>query len=110
MYLKGEIPDRGEFENEGYMKVDGSARTMEWGAEVYRDYSGQMEVTENGSGDSSNVTVRLWFGEESVEGDIQEASNEERDPLEESLTRTLESIKNQLEEGAGKEPAPSPEG
>ena len=38
--LEGEIPDRGEFESEGYFQVDAENLRMEWGAEVYRDYSG----------------------------------------------------------------------
>ena len=38
--MRGEIPDRGEFESEGYLSVYESARRMEWGAEVSRDYSG----------------------------------------------------------------------
>lgn len=40
LYLRGEIPDRGEFENEGYLDVDQETREMKWGAEVARDYSG----------------------------------------------------------------------
>lgn len=108
VWLKGEIPDQGEFENEGYLNVDQASRRMEWGAEVYRDYSGELEVAENGNGGSA-VTVRLWFGEQSVEGQIQEQSSQDRDPLEESLERTLESVRQQIEEGAGKEPPPSPQ-
>jgi hypothetical protein len=54
------------------------------------------------------VTVHLWFGERSVEDQVQEESSEERNPLEESLSATLESIRRQLEEGSGKvEPPPT---
>ncbi len=95
------IPDRGEFESEGYLDVDADARTMRWGSETDRDYSGRLEVTEAGEG-RSEVTVHLSFGPRSVEGEIQDQSSDDRNPLEESLARTLESIRRQIEEGSGK--------
>lgn len=104
-----EIPDRGEFESEGYLDVDAETRTMRWGAESDRDYSGRLEVAEDGDG-QSEVTVHLSFGPRSVEGEIQEESSEDRNPLEESLSATLESIRRQIEEGSGKLPPTSPEG
>ncbi|WP_047863823.1 SRPBCC family protein [Rubrobacter aplysinae] len=109
LWLKGEIPDRGEFENEGYIRTDEGTRTLEWGAEVSRDYSGRLEVHETSDG-GSNVEVQLWFGPRTVEGEIQEESSGDRDPLEEGVSATLDSIQSQLEEGAGKQPQPSPEG
>lgn len=108
LWLRGEIPGQGEFENKGCFRVHEQERRMEWGAEVYRDYSGELSVSENGGGKSA-VTVRLRFGPQTVEGEIQEQSDEGRDPLAESVDRTLESIKQQIEEGAGKEPQPSPQ-
>ena len=104
-----EIPDRGEFESEGYFDVYAEALTMRWGAETGRDYSGRLTVAEAGDG-QSEVTVHLSFGPRSVEGEIQEDSSEERNPLEESLAATLESIRRQIEDGLGKLPQPSPEG
>ena len=104
-----EIPDRGEFESEGYFDVDAEARTMRWGAETDRDYSGRLTVAEAGDG-QSEVTVHLSFGPRSVEGEIQEDSSDDRNPLEESLEATLESIRRQIEEGSGKLSPPSPEG
>ena len=100
LWLRGEIPNRGEFENEGYLSVDESDRRMEWGAEVSRDYSGQLTVAEHDGG--SEVTVNLSFGERSVEGEIEDESNEDRHPLEDGLAETLESIRRQIEEGSGK--------
>ena len=61
------IPDQGEFESEGYFDVDEDARRMEWGAEVSRDYSGWLTVSETGAG-ASEVTVHLSFGERSAFG------------------------------------------
>jgi hypothetical protein len=98
--MRGEIPDRDEFESEGYLSVHESARRMEWGAEVSRDYSGWLTVAEADGG--SEVTVHLSFGERSAEGEIQEESGEDRDPLGEAVGATLESIRRQIEEGAGK--------
>lgn len=107
--LKGEIPDRGEFESEGYFSADEDERRMEWGAETDRDYSGWLQVSDRDD-NKSEVTVHLDFGERSVEGQIQEESREGRDPLEEALAATLESIRRQLEEGSGKVRPPSPRG
>lgn len=106
--MQVEIPDRGEFESEGYFDVNADARTMRWGAEADRDYSGRLTVAEIGDGESE-VTVHLSFGPRSVEGEIQEGSSDDRNPLEESLAATLESIRRQIEEGSGKLSPPSPE-
>jgi len=99
--LKVEIPDRYEAESEGYFSVDNDARRMEWGAEMGRDYSGWLTVEELGEAES-NVTVHLSFGPRSVEEEIQEDSEGERDPLEEGIEATLESIRRQIEEASGK--------
>ena len=104
-----EIPDRGEFESEGYLDVDAGARTMRWGDDTDRDYSGWLEVAEAGDG-ASEVTVHLSFGPRTVEGEIQEQSSDDRNPLEEALGATLESIRRQIEEGSGKLPTPPQEG
>jgi len=54
------------------------------------------------------VTVHLNFGERSVEPEIREQTPEGRDPLAEGVSATLESIRRQIEEGAGKvEPPPN---
>lgn len=99
--LRVEIPDRYETEGEGYFSVDDDARRMEWGTEMGRDYSGWLTVEERGDAES-NVTVHLFFGTRSVEEEIQEESDAERDPLEEGIEATLESIRRQIEEASGK--------
>ena len=40
----------GTFDAEGYFAVDEGQRRMQWGAEVQRDYSGWLEVAEDGDG------------------------------------------------------------
>ena len=102
-----EIPGRGEFDSEGYLDVD--ARTMRWGAESGRGYSGRLDGAGAGEG-ACRVTVQLSFGPRSAEPEIQERSSEDRDPLQESLAATLQSIRRQIEEGSGKQPSPSQEG
>ena len=98
------------FDAEGYLDVDEGARRMEWGAEVSRDYSGWLAVAES-SGGASEVTVHLSFGERSAEPEISESSPEGQDPLAEGISATLESIRRQIEEGAGKvDPPPLPPG
>jgi hypothetical protein len=48
------------------------------------------------------VTVHLSFGERSVEPEIREQTPEGQDPLADGISATLESIRRQIEEGAGK--------
>ncbi len=57
LYLRDEIPDRGEFESKGYLETDGEAREMRWEAESSRDYFGSLKVDE--AADGSLVTVHL---------------------------------------------------
>ncbi|HKH77454.1 MAG TPA: SRPBCC family protein [Rubrobacteraceae bacterium] len=109
IWTKGEIPDRGEFEGEGYFRVFEEYRRIEWGAEVGRDYSGRLQVADLQDG-KSEVAVQLYFGERSVEGEIQEECGEGRDPLVEGIDATLESIRRQIEEGSGKVKQPSATG
>jgi len=101
---------RGTFEAEGYLAVDERERRMEWGAEAGRDYSGWLAVANHAEG-ASEVVVHLSFGERSAAPGIQERASEDRDPLAEGITATLESIRRQIEEGSGKvEAPPLPEG
>jgi hypothetical protein len=79
------------------------------GAEEERDYSGWLDVAEGASG--SQVTMHLFFVERSVEPEMREQTPEGRNPLAEGVSATLESIRRQVEEGAGKvEPPPPPAG
>ena len=97
-----EYPEGGStFDSESYLAVDEGRKRMEWGAEVERDYSGWLEVADAVDG-QSQVTVHLNFGERSVEPEIKEQTPEGRDPLAEGVSATLESIRRQIEEGAGK--------
>ena len=97
----------GGFDAEGYLAVDDRERRMEWGAEGGRDYSGWLTVGNHGES-GSEVIVHLSFGERSVEPEIREQSGEDRDPLEEGIAATLESIRRQIEEGSGKVETPAP--
>ena len=101
-----EYPNGDSFDSEGYFDIDEGARRMEWGAEVQRDYSGWLTVAE-ADGNRSEVTVQLSFGPRSAEPEIQEEAPEGRDPLEEGISATLESIRRQIEEGTGKGAAPA---
>ena len=93
------------FVAEGYVLVDESARRMEWGAESGRDYSGFLTVAEVDGG--SEVTVHLSLGERSAEANIPSAPDG-RDPLQEGISATLESIRRRIEEGSGKVATPPP--
>jgi uncharacterized protein YndB with AHSA1/START domain len=97
----------GTFEAEGYLAVDERERRMEWGAEAGRDYSGWLTVANRGEG-ASEVVVHLSFGERSAGPEIEQRSPEDRDPLAEGISATLESIRRQVEEGSGKLEAPPP--
>ena len=102
-----EFPNGTSFDSEGYLATDEHERRMEWGAESDRDYSGWLTVGNRGEG-GSEVVVHLSFGERSVEDDIQEGAPADRDPVEEGIDATLESIRRQIEEGAGKVQPPTP--
>jgi uncharacterized membrane protein len=104
--LSLEIPNRDSFDSEGYLDADRSARRLRWGAEFSRDYSGWLQVEETGEG-QSRVRVHLSFGPRSVEGEM-EGQTGDRDPLAEGVSATLESIRRQIEEGAGKVQPPPP--
>ena len=99
--LQVEIPGHYETEGEGYFHADEEARRLEWGAEFSRDYSGWLTVEESAENECV-VTAHLSFGSRSVEGEAQGESGDDRDPMEEGISRTLESIRRQLEEGRGK--------
>ena len=97
------------FTAEGYLAVDETERRMEWGAEAGRDYSGWLTVGDHGE-EGSEVVVHLSFGERSAEPEISEETSEDREPVEEGISATLESIRRQIEEGAGKVEAPAAPG
>ena len=104
-----EFPNGSSFDAEGYLAPDERERRMAWGSETERDYSGWLTVGNHGEG-GSEVIVHLSFGERSAEGDIQGAPAD-RNPIEEGIGATLESIRRQIEEGASKlQPPPPPEG
>ncbi len=105
--LQGEIPNQGTFEGDGYFRVYEDERRMEWGANVGRDYSGQLQVTEQGA-NSSEVTVMLQFGPRSVDQEVQEQAGDDRNPAQEALAATLESIRRQVEGEGGKVMPPPP--
>ena len=94
LHLEGTSPD-GDFASEGYFRVYPEERRMEWGAEVSRRYSGWMIVRESGE-QSCMLTVHLEFGPRSVEPDIQQRSGPDEDPLEESLTNTIMTIREKV--------------
>jgi hypothetical protein len=59
----------------------------------------------------SEVVVHLTFGERSAQTEIEDQTPEGEYPMAEGISRTLESIRRQIEEGAGKlETPPPPEG
>ena len=93
------------FDAEGYLSIDGNARRMEWGAESGRDYSGHLTVVETVNG--SEVTVHLSLGERSAEADLSSVEDG-KDPMQEGIAATMESIRRQIEDGSGKVKTPPP--
>jgi len=105
--LQGEVPHHGKIDGQGYVRVQTARKRMEWGANVGRDYSGSLAVTDTGDGHSA-LTVELAFGPRSVEPEAQRDAGPGRDPLEEGVSATLESIRRQVEGEGGKVIPPSP--
>ena len=96
-----------EYDADGYFRTDKDAHRIEWGADE-QYYSGWLEVT--GQGDNSTMTVHLSFsgGPPAGQGDAPSDENNDapnRDEIQEGLVKSLESIKNFVEEGrsGGKE-------
>ncbi len=106
VHLVGEIKGQ-QFENDGWFLADESARTLRWGAQTERTYSGRLEVTEDGDG--ARLSVHLDFGPGSPDDAIQEQSGD-RDPVHEALGATLQSVKQQVEGTGGKVTPPEPPG
>ncbi len=107
--LTGNDPDGNEFHGQGYYRVKDDERTMEWGSNTAREYSGHLRVEETGEG-SSSVTVHLEFGPRSEpHQEMQERSSDDREPAEEALAATLETIRLQVEEGGGTVMPPHPD-
>ena len=106
--LKTPEDEQRTFDAEGFVSVDQDARRMEWGAESGRDYAGYLTVAETDGG--SEVTVHLSLGERSAEADLSSVQDG-RDPMQEGIAATMESIRRQIEDGSGKvETPPPPEG
>lgn len=105
--LKGEIKGQ-EFTNEGYLRADRGQRRLEWGADAERTYSGFLTVQEAGGG--SLVSVTLRFGPNSPDAQMQEQAGEDRDPVQEALAATLESVRRQVTGEGGKVLPPEPPG
>ena len=96
-----------EYDADGFFRTDKDAHRIEWGADE-QYYSGWLEVT--GQGDDSSMTVHLSFsgGPPAGQGDAPSDENNNapnRDEIQEGLVKSLESIKNFVEEGrsGGKE-------
>jgi len=107
--LRGHDPDGEEFRGQGYYRVQEDERTLEWGSNAERQYSGRLRVDAAGDGRSS-VTVHLEFGPRSEpHQEMQERSSDDRDPAEEALAATLETIRLQVEEGGGTVMPPRPD-
>lgn len=98
VHLVGEVKGQ-QFENDGWFLADEAARTLRWGAQTERTYSGRLEVTEDGDG--SRLLVHLEFGPEGPDEEMQQQSGD-RDLVGEALAATLQSIKQQVEGTGGK--------
>ncbi len=68
MHLVGEIQGQ-RFENTGWFLADEAARTLRWGAQAERTYSGRLQVIEDGGG--SRLLVHPEFGPGSPDDEVQ---------------------------------------
>ncbi|WNV75860.1 SRPBCC family protein [Geodermatophilus sp. DSM 44513] len=106
VHLVGEVKGH-RFENDGWFLADADARTLRWGAQTERTYSGRLDVADDGGG--TRLTVHLDFGPGGPEEQIQ-AQSGDRDPVHEGLGAALQSIKQQVEGTGGKVLPPEPPG
>ncbi|SNT00202.1 Polyketide cyclase / dehydrase and lipid transport [Geodermatophilus pulveris] len=106
VHLVGEVKGQ-RFENDGWFLADADARTLRWGAQTERTYGGRLDVGEDGDG--ARLHVRLEFGPNSPDEEMQQQSGD-RDVVHEALAATLQSVKQQLEGTGGKVLPPEPPG
>ena len=106
VHLVGEVKGT-RFENDGWFLADEGARTLRWGAQTDRTYSGRLQVSADGDG--SRVDVHLEFGPHGPDQGLQEQAGA-RDPVHEALAATLQSVKQQVEGTGGKVLPPEPPG
>ena len=97
--VQGEVEGH-EYDADGYFRKDEAKRRLEWGADEHY-YSGWLEVGDKG--DSSEVTVHLTFkGRPPEDNQPQNEDASDRGPrddeIREGLVKSLESIKNFLED------------
>lgn len=106
VHLVGEIKGQ-HFENDGWFLADEGARTLRWGAQTERTYSGRLQVSDDGGG--ARLSVHLDFGPNSPEEAMQQQAGD-RDLVHEALAATLQSVKQQVEGTGGKVAPPEPPG
>lgn len=102
--LSGEV-EGDRYEDEGWLRIDHNQRGLDWGVET-REYTGWMTVTgANMDGTTTDVVVHLSLPpHEGPSGrPLTGERVDERDPIEEGLEASLDSLRNILEGTGGKE-------
>ena len=105
--VEGRVHVRGEtrgdaYEDDGWFRVDGNRRRLEWGANEH-DYSGWLTVS--GEDGGSQVVAHLSFpphvtpSGRPISGELGDGSGQ----IEQSLEAALDSLRNLMEGRGGKE-------
>ena len=87
--VRAEVDGRVQ-EGEAWFRVDTDARRVEWGSEGPSDYSGWLDVTDEGAGRS---TVAVHVSTERVE--------DRPDEINQGIDRTLGNVRRLVEEPGG---------
>ena len=82
VHVEATVPDGSTRAGEAHFEVDESARRIEWSGERDTGYHGWLEVHDDGDGSRVDLGLKM-----------------EHEDVDDSIGRTLETIRRQVEEG-----------
>lgn len=80
VHVTAVVPDGGKREGKAWFRTDDSARRIEWGSESGSDYSGWLQVEDDGDGSQVHLGLQMHY--------------EDKD---DSIERTLATLKSRIE-------------
>lgn len=97
---QGQVGDR-SYDSDGHFRVDKQTRRIEWGSDGENDYSGWLEVQDNGKQSQVKVHIHYAPKPETLQRMAEQSPDQSfESAMYEGISKTLESIK-QICEGKG---------
>jgi uncharacterized membrane protein len=102
IHIQGETPT-GQYDADGYFRVNESKSRLEWGSDGENHYSGWLEFKGSNTDAPSEVTVHLSATPPpQAQQEMSKVSGSPDATINEGLEKSLQSIKNLLEGQGGK--------